>query len=89
MNKRTKIIIALVFVAICFLGFIFVITKMIDKNSECIGNPFVYSAKALKKAGGDFSCSCDSMDIDYINFYFNETGVYPGNRISIELKGGN
>ena len=49
--------------------------KMIQKNGECIDNPFKYSATKLKESGGNYICSCQSLDPELLDFSFNEEGI--------------
>ncbi len=92
MNQKKKITILIIGVVICIMGFILLMAFMVKQNKECIDSPLVFSAKKIKQAGGNYWCSCQSLDQRLNNFYFNETGVYQGDRLEyfkkIELDGG-
>ena len=57
------------------LAFFIIMVKMIQESGECIDSPFQYSAKKLKESGGDYICSCDSLDPELLDFAFNEDGI--------------
>ena len=93
MNSKKKIKILVAGVIICLIAFIVVMALMVKENNECMESPLTYSAEKIKEAGGTFQCSCNSLDPNYMDFYFNETGVYVGNRLdnyfrNTELEGG-
>lgn len=49
--------------------------KMIQENGECIDDPFSYSATKLKESGGNYLCSCNSLDPELLDFSFSEEGI--------------
>ena len=73
MNK--KLLIAIIFTSIMFLVFVGLMVKMIQENGECIDDPFRYSATKLKESGGFYSCSCNSLSPELLDFSFNENGI--------------
>ncbi len=75
MKHKTKIIIAVSITIILLIAFIGVMFKMILENGECTDNPFTYSAKKLKESGGNYLCSCQSLDPELLDFKFNEEGI--------------
>jgi len=76
-NKKQKkrIIILSMIVLILFLAFIGVVAQMVKENGKCVDKPFQYSAMRLKESGGNYQCSCHSLDPDTLDFIFNETGI--------------
>ena len=73
MNKKLKIIIIITsIIALSFIGIMF---KMIQENGKCIDKPFEYSAEKLKESGGNYICSCKSLDPTLLDFSFSEDGI--------------
>lgn len=73
MNKNLKILIALT--SICLIAFLVVMVIMIRENGKCIDHPFEYSAMRLRESGGNYACSCSSLDIRLADFSFDEDGI--------------
>ncbi len=73
MNK--KLLITIILTSILALAFIGIMFNMIQENGECIDDPFKYSAKKLKESGGNYLCSCQSLDPNLLDFSFNEDGI--------------
>jgi len=73
-NKRNLLIVAGVTI-ILFIAFAGLMVKMIIENGECIDDPFRYSATKLKESGGNYICSCSSLDPELLDFSFNEEGI--------------
>lgn len=72
-KKKLIIIITITLVlAIAFMG---VMVKMISENGKCVDDPFGYSATRLKDSGGNYSCSCQSLDQELLDFRFSEEGI--------------
>ena len=74
MNKKVLIItgIAVTIIAIIF-GMLMI--KIIMEHGKCIDDPFKYSAIKLKQSGGDYFCSCKSLNSELLDFNFNESGI--------------
>jgi len=49
--------------------------KIIRENNKCVSNPFKYSSIKLKNSGGNYDCSCRSLNQKLLDFSFNENGV--------------
>lgn len=75
MENKHKIYIIVIITLILTFAFIFVMFKMILENGECIDRPFEYAAMRLKESGGNYYCSCGSLDPKLLGFYFNEDGI--------------
>ena len=76
MNKYKRNLLIVVGVTIIlFIAFAGLMVKMIKENGECIDNPFRYSATKLKESGGNYICSCSSLDPELLDFSFNEEGI--------------
>lgn len=103
-NKKfkRKVIFIAIFVVIMFLSFAGIMVKMIVENGKCIDDPFRYAAQRLADSGGNYACSCNSLDPELLDFSFSaEEGIKilrPGESYfnindldlsSIEVKGGN
>lgn len=73
MKKKLKILMA--FTSVCLIAFLIVMVMMIKENGECVDNPFGYSAMRLKESGGNYYCSCSSLDTNLLDFTFNEEGI--------------
>lgn len=74
-NKKRLLLIITAVTIICFIAFVFIMVKMIQQNGECINNPLVYSAIKLKENGGNYLCSCQSLDMGLLDFSFDENGI--------------
>lgn len=101
-NLKRKLLIIGAVVIILFIAFAGVMVKMIVENGKCIDDPFRYAAQRLADSGGNYACSCDSLDPELLDFSFSaEEGIKilrPGESYfnindldlsSIEVKGGN
>lgn len=75
MKQKTKLYLLIAFVVISAMAFIVVMMLMIKENSECVDHPFEYSAMRLKESGGDYACSCKSLNISLLDFTFDEEGI--------------
>lgn len=76
MNKlKKRIIILSIITSILFLIFILVVVMMILENGKCVDDPFKYSAIKLKQSGGNYACSCMSLDVRLADFSFSEEGI--------------
>jgi len=73
MNK--KIIILIIITSILAIAFMGIMIKMIKENGQCLDDPFTYSAKKLKESGGNYYCSCQSLDPELLDFSFSEEGI--------------
>lgn len=73
MKHKLKILIA--FTSICLIAFAVVMIMMIKENGQCVDSPFEYSAMRLKESGGNYACSCSSLDPKLADFTFNEDGI--------------
>ncbi len=80
--KKTQKIVGIVLV-VCVILLFFLGYKMLQKNSECSTNPFQYGAQKSSDSGFPLRCRCDSKDMTFESFYFDEEGfmikdeVYP------------
>jgi len=72
MKHKHKIYLISIIVFLLFATFVIVMVSMIKENSECVDNPFQYSAKKLKESGGNYYCYCRSLNISLLDFTFNE-----------------
>lgn len=57
------------------LALLMVMIGMIKENGKCVDDPFGYSAMRLNKSGGNYICSCKSLDPKLLDFTFNEDGI--------------
>ena len=91
---KKKLFIIIIITVILFLAFVGVMFKMIIENGKCVDNPFKYSAIKLKESGGNYLCSCQSLDPELLDFSFNGNGIEiikPITKIdfsNIKVKGG-
>lgn len=76
MESKKLIIISSAIIIISLIGFSIVMAFMIKENQECISNPLTYGAESLKKAGGEYFCSCSSLRADLLDFSFDKEGIY-------------
>ncbi len=74
-NRKRNLLIVAGITIILFIAFAGLMFKMIQENGECIDNPFKYSATKLKESGGNYLCSCSSLDPELLDFSFNEEGI--------------
>lgn len=90
MENKRKLNIIIAITIILTLAFIGIMVKMILENSKCVDNPFKYSAIKLNKSGGNYLCSCKSLDPNLLDFSFNEEGIkiIEHNSMIINLDGG-
>ncbi len=76
MNKqKKKLLIAGLITITLLIAFLGVVIKMIGENGECLDSPFTYSAKKLNESGGNYLCSCQSLDPGLLDFKFDEKGI--------------
>jgi len=99
-NLKKRLLIIGGIVIVLFLAFAGVMVKMIIENGKCVDDPFRYSAQKLKDSGGNYMCSCKSLDPELLDFSFSEEGIKiisPEEQLyswsvdftNIEVKGGN
>lgn len=75
-NLKRKLLIIGGIVIILFIAFALVMVKMIVENGKCIDDPFRYAAQKLEDSGGNYACSCDSLDPELLDFKFSaEEGI--------------
>jgi len=70
-NLKRKLLIIGAVVIILFIAFAGVMVKMIVENGKCIDDPFRYAAQKLKDSGGNYACSCSSLDPELLDFSFS------------------
>ena len=75
MKEKIKLRILIIGTIIIALAFVVVMALMIKQNSQCVDNPFKYSAIRLNESGGNYACSCKSLDPKLLDFTFNEEGI--------------
>lgn len=73
--KLDKLKIYLAITIIATLIFFSVVTKMLVENGQCADDPFRYSARKLSESGGNYLCSCASLDPELLDFSFDEEGI--------------
>lgn len=86
--KRKLVYISIILVLV-IMGFIIVMANLINVNSQCTSNPFVYGASKIETARGDANvfCSCTTDDgtfctcsmINDGKFWFDDEKVYAKN----------
>ena len=76
MDNKKLFYLLLISVGIIILAFIFLLTKMVKVNSECINNPYVYAVQhtTTSMENENLLCSCQSISGE--SFYFDKEGVY-------------
>lgn len=105
MKTKTIVILSSSLVILAFIGMVILMGVMVKEANECTANPFVYSAKALEKAGAEYTCTCNPLRPDVLPFTFTKDGLVIGDlfdynnqqefkeldvsNITLELKGGN
>lgn len=101
MENKKKIIILSVVVLVLIMAFALVMVKLIVENGKCVDDPFRYAAQKLENSGGNYACSCSSLDPELLDFSFSTEGIKIKNPNenyfnindlefpSIEVKGGN
>lgn len=81
-KKNYKIYLILIGSLILITGliFVYVMINLIEVNSLCVKNPFVYAAETIIDGNGEpienALCSCSVEDK---NFYFDKEGMYKEN----------
>lgn len=75
MRQKTKLALAVTITLILAIVFLTVIVTMIKENGQCVDSPFEYSAKRLSDSGGNYLCSCRSLDPKLLDFTFDEEGI--------------
>lgn len=78
MEKKLKyrIIFFSIIVIVSLIGFIILMVNMIKEHGECIDDPFRYAAQRLKESGGHYSCYCESLSQNLLDFTFSaEEGI--------------
>jgi hypothetical protein len=78
MIKLTKNVIVGIVILILVLSLLFAVitTRLIEKNNECVKDPFKYIAGNLEKKGMPVICTCNPLDPHYAPFYFDSNGTY-------------
>lgn len=72
-NIKPEYLIVFIVVAMVGLGVITLI--VIDKNDECVADPFTYGAMQLEQEGNPLMCSCSFDNQRYTGFEFDEDGI--------------
>lgn len=75
MEHKKKLYLAIGITIIITLAFAGVVIKMLIENGKCVDHPFEYSAERLEKSGGRYSCYCDSLDPELLDFTFDKNGI--------------
>ena len=83
---RKRLVYMGIILVIIIMGFTVIMTKLINENSQCISNPFVYGAERIESSRGEANplCSCTIDDGTFcactmINngaFWFDDKKVY-------------
>lgn len=73
--KLNRLHLTIIITGILALAFIVVLIMMIIENGKCVDDPFRYSAIKLKESGGNYACSCKSLDVKLLDFSFSEEGI--------------
>ncbi len=74
-----KLTLIIMFVIICVIAFILVMLQLVNVNSECVKNPFVYAANEIVDKKGEIIYSVCSCDVGENRFYFDRNGMYKNN----------
>ena len=75
MKLKTRLTLTIIITIILAIAFVVVLILMIIENGKCIDDPFRYSAIKLKESGGDYACSCKSLNPKLADFSFSEEGI--------------
>ena len=74
MNSKLANILYVGFMIIVLIAIVFILLYLRDKTGQCLQNPYVYGARAMKNV------QCNCMQFDYNNplvppatFFFNDT----------------
>ena len=68
-----------IFVILIIMGLTIVIAKLINENSQCTSNPFVYGASRIEKVGDPVSTFCSCVIEGGGTFWFDEEKTYTEN----------
>lgn len=80
MKKEIKtLLIVIIITFIIAILFTAVLISLIDKNSECYRNPFVYAANTIIDQEGNNIYALCSCSVNENNFYFDNKGIYKDN----------
>lgn len=74
MNKNEYLVIYTTSIILFFLMLIvgYLVVFTIQRNSQCIENPFIYGARVMND---NVSCNCYYLDKNKQGFYFDEKGI--------------
>lgn len=75
MKNKSKLYLTIIITLILTFAFVGIMIKMIMENGKCVDDPFRYSAIKLKESGGNYACSCTSLDENLLDFSFSEEGI--------------
>ncbi len=75
MKPKTKSTLTIAITIILAIAFIITLIVLIIENGKCVDDPFRYSAIKLKESGGNYACSCKSLDMNLADFSFSEDGI--------------
>ncbi len=75
MKPKARLTLTIAITTILAIAFTIVMVMMIIENGKCVDDPFRYSAIKLNESGGNYACSCKSLDINLADFSFSEEGI--------------
>jgi len=75
MKPKTRLTLTIAITIILVIAFIVTLVMLIIENGQCVDDPFRYSAIKLKESGGNYACSCKSLDSNLADFSFSEEGI--------------
>jgi len=86
---KRNLVYAGVFVILVIFGFTYMMAQLINVNSQCTANPFVYGASIIQTSRGDANalCACDIKDdilctcqmTNQGQFWFDDKQIYEEN----------
>ncbi len=86
--KKNLVYVGIVLVLV-IMGFIYIMAQLINVNSQCTNNPFVYGASVIESSRGDADpiCSCTTQEeimcacalSNSGKFWFDDEQIYPEN----------
>ncbi len=86
---KQKLRIFVIITLVLAVAFVSLMTFIIKQNTQCLDHPFEYAAERLNKSGGNYACSCQSLDPELLSFTFDQNGINITKDSYINIIGGN
>ena len=76
---KKNLVYAIIIVVVIIMGFTVIMAKLINENSQCTTNPFIYGASKIKSTGGEIAPFCTCQLGEGVAIWFDDEQVYTKN----------